>query len=249
MNMDLNIVNRALFDAGQNTLSDEDITGQNTVYRICKAYYLTAFLEALSEVEWVGGRKRTRLARTGRPLTRDRRYRFAYDMPFDCAKPIELQDNEFFLVEDRLILTGAPDAELLYVSNGKVLRTIAAAVNGEPGDLPDMEYLSAGQPGLDPDVTLWAGEPEDIPDELPPDPEPVDDYPDYTAPGYEPKFYEYIEKSLAARLSMKLSAQPELHNLLLQEALFIKREAVDASRSARAAKINGNRWWTDEMGN
>jgi hypothetical protein len=249
MNMNLDIVNRALFDAGQSPLGDGDIAGKNTAYLACKAYYLAAFLEALSEVEWVGGRKRARLALTGRPLALDRRYRFAYDAPFDCAKPIELQGNEFFLAEDRLILADVPRAELLYVSNGKVLRPIAAAVNGGPGELPETEYLSAGQPGLEPDVTLWAGEPDDILDELPPDPEPADDYPDYIALGYEPKFYEYVEKSLAAKLSMKLSSQPELHSLLMQEAMLIKREAVDATRSARAAKIKGNRWWTEDMGN
>ena len=247
MNMDMGMVNRALFDAGQNTLSDEDADENNTVYRLCKAYYPSTFLEVLSEVEWVGGRRRERLVVTGRPLVRDRRYRFAYDLPFDCARPIELQHNAFFLAEDRLILTDEGDAELLYVSNGKILRPVAAASAGEPGDVPDEEYLTAGPPGTEPEVTFWPGEPEDILAALPEDPAPEEDFPDYRPPRYEPKFYECIEKSLAAKLAMKLSSQPELHTLLLQEALFIKQEAVNASRTARAARINGSPWWTEEL--
>lgn len=248
MNMDRDIVNRALFDVGQHPLYGEDGSEHNTTYELCKAFYISTFLEALSEVEWVGGRRWARLVRTGRPVIKDRRYRFAYDLPFDCARPIELQHNEYFMAEDRLILTDDRDAELLYVSNGKILRTIATAIAGEPGDMPAMEYLTAGQPDTEPEVTFWPGEPEHILDRLPEDPVLTDDYPDYRAPEYEPKFYEYIEKSLAAKFAIKLSEQPELHTLLLQEALFIKQEAVNASRTARAAKFNGSPWWTDQMG-
>jgi hypothetical protein len=248
MNMDLDILNRALFDAGQNTLSAEDAGEHNTVYRLCKAYYLSTFLEVLSEVEWVGGRRRERLVVTGRPVITDRRYRFAYDLPADCARPVELQDNAYFIVEDRLILSDEECAELLYVSNGKILRPVAAVSAGEAGDIPEAEYLTAGPPGTEPDVTLWPGEPADILAALPADPAPADDFPDYRAVRYEPKLYECIEKTLAARFAMKLSNQPELHQLLLQEAMLIKREAVNASRAARAAKTNGNPWWTDELG-
>jgi hypothetical protein len=248
MNMNQDIVNRALLDVGQSALTPLDAEEKNTSYKLCRQYYLDAFLEALSEVEWTGGRKRDRLARTGRPVLGDSRYRFAYDMPFDCAKPIELQDNEFFTVEDRIIYTDVPEAELLYVSNGKILRTVRAVTAGRPGDVPEAEYLSAGPPGTEPDVTLRAGRPADIPDEFPDDPVSPEDYPDFRMLEYEPKFYEYIEKSLAAKFSMKLSDQPALHVQLLQEALLSRQEAVNASRSRAAAKIKPVRWWTEELG-
>ena len=247
MNMDMGIVNRALLDAGQDALSGEDANENNTVYRLCKAFYISTFLEVLSEVEWVGGRRREKLVITGRPVIRDRRCRFAYDLPFDCARPVELQRNAFFLAEDRLILSDEGAAELLYVSNGKILRPVAAARAGEPGDMPDEEYLTAGPPGTEPDLTFWPGEPGDVRAALPEDPAPEEDFPDYRPPRYEPKFYECIEKSLAAKFAMKLSNQPELHTLLLQEALFIKAEAVSASRTGRAAKVNGSPWWTEEL--
>jgi hypothetical protein len=247
--MNRGIVNRALLDVGQTVLSDEDVRDKTTAYQVCKQYYIDTFLEALSEVEWTGGRKRARLVRTGRPILPDERYRFAYDMPFDCAKPIELQNNEFFTVEDRIIYTNVPDAELLYVSNGKVLRPVSVIRCGRPGDVPDMEYFTGGRPGdLSPfEVTLRAGGPRDILDELPEDPEPAEDFPDYRQLDYEPKFYEYIERMLAAKFSMKLTNQPGLHVQLLQEALLIKRDAVNATRSRRAAKLEPKQWWTEEV--
>ena len=247
MNMNLNIVNRALFAVGQNQLTEADISNKNAGYEIAKSYYISTFLEALSEVEWVGGRKRDRLVRTGRPVIKNDKYNYAYDMPYDCARPIELQNNEYYIVEDRLILTDDPQAELLYVSNGKVLRPIAI-VQMILGERPQGEYMTAGQPWTKPDFTLYAGGPADIKEELPKDPPPASDYPDYTELDYEPKFFEYIEKKLAAKFAMKLSDQPKLHTQLLQEALLVKQEAIDASRASRAAKANQNRWWSEELG-
>ena len=244
MNMNLDIVNRALFATGQNLITADE---ESSVYNLCKSYYLTTFLEALSEVEWVGGRKRDKLARTGRPVLNNHKYRFAYDMPFDCAKAIELQNNEYFIVEDRLILTDALDAELLYVSNGRILKPIKTAVM-ELGMLPEHEYFSAGPPGTKQDYTFYPSGPVDIEGEMPEDPEPDSDYPDYIALDYEPKFFEYIEKKLAAKLAMKLSDQPKLHKMLFDEALLVKQEAIDASRASRGAKVKEDDWWASELG-
>jgi len=254
MDMRRDIINRALYEAGQNPLGDADIKAKNDNYQLCAAYYLAAFLEALTEVEWTGGRKRAKLVRTGRPLVRNRQYRFAYDMPYDCARPIELQDNEYFVVEGRLIITDAPKAELLYVSNGKTLRPIAAASAGTPFDAlspeADMEYLTAGQPWTKPDATFYPGSPADIgvTGSLPEDPPPAGDYPDYVQLDYEPKFFEYVEKKLAAKFAVRMTENPGLHDRLFQEAMFIKQEAIDASRASRAAKVKENPWWGDEMG-
>ena len=272
MNMNLDIVNRALYTAGHETLDDLTIgiaDKKDAVYNLCKSFYLSTFLEALSEVEWVGGRKRCKLALTGMPVLKNQKFRFAYDMPFDCAKAVELQENEFFIVEGRFILTDVEDAQLLYVSNGKVLKQIAA-ITMKPGDIPEHEYLSAGPLNTEPDYVLYPGDILDLPfvgenghwwinqkdtgvssseeAPLPEDPEPDCDYPDYIALDYEPKFFEYIEKKLAAKFAMKLTDQPQLHQRLLQEALLVKQEAIDASRSSRAAKIKEDKFWGDELG-
>ena len=269
--MDIDLVNRALLNVGQYPLTGEDIGEKNANYVLCRNYYLAAFLEALSEVEWTGGRKRERLVHTGKSVLKNPDYPFAYDLPFDCAKPVELQDNAFFIIEDRLLYTGIADARLLYVSNGKILRNTKAVSAGRPGSVPEMEYLTAGEPGSMPGVILRAGGPGDflwfgpgapyplgrvpegweeeagIPLPLPDDPGADGDFPDYRLLEYEPKFYEYIEKTLSARFAVKVSDQPDLRMRFLQEAMLVKREAVNASMSRAAAKAKPVAWWTEEM--
>jgi hypothetical protein len=250
MNMNPALVNRALLDVGHNPLTEQDIHDKNTNFDLCKRYYLETFLEALSEVSWTGGRKRAKLVRTGRPNLLPRDYRYAYDMPFDCSRPIELQGNEYFVVEDRLIYTNADKAELLYVSNGKIMRPVAV-LKSTLGGVPDMEYITAGPPGTDHRVIFRAGRPADILLSLPEDPtfeELGEDFPDYRPLEYEAKFYEYVEKMLAAKFAMKLSNQPQLKVQMLQEALLIKQEATKTSLGQRAAQVNPARLWKEELG-
>jgi hypothetical protein len=277
--MDTGLVNRALLNVGQYPLTEEDTREKNANYVLCRNYYLDTFLEALSEVEWTGGRKRERLMLTRRQALKNREYRFAYDLPFDCAKPVELEGNAFFVIEGRLLYTDLERAELLYVSNGKTLPPGEPVWAGTPGSAPDTEYLTAGEIGSGlPEVILRAGGPKDFlwfgpkdpelypgapwPDGRVPDgweesggiPLPLrentgtgEDFPGYRSVEYEPKFYEYVEKTLSARFAMKLSDQPALHIQLLQEAMLVKREAVSASMSLRAAKAKPVPWWTEEV--
>jgi hypothetical protein len=221
--------------------------------------------------------KREKLMPTGRPALKNRGFRRAYDLPPDCAKPAELQGNAFFEAEGRLLYTDADGAELLYVSNGKILPPDAAASAGKPGSVPGPgeEYLSAGEIGSVPGVILRAGGPGDflwygsqeyegapwpdghvpegwdegagIPLPLPEGGGKGEDFPGYRLLEYEPKFYEYVEKSLSARFAMKLSDQPGLRLQFLQEAALVKREAVNASMSRRAAKAAPAAWWTEGM--
>jgi hypothetical protein len=256
MNMDMNLVNRALLNIGNFPLSDTDRADNNTTFVLAKHFYLETFLEALSEAEWTGARKRARLVLTGRPIVKNDEYCFAYDMPYDCAKPIELQNNEYFEVEDRIIYTHVKKAELLYVSNGKVLRRIKSIRPPRDGEIPDMEYFTCGGAGDLPGVTLCAGGAADLPKAIPQGAVEVmpledvvtDDYPDYAALQFEPKFYQYIENMLSAKFAMKLSSDPNLSNNLLQKAMLIKDEAYRTSMSNKAAKENGDAWWGDELG-
>jgi hypothetical protein len=170
-------------------------------------------------------------------------------LPYDCARPLEIQKNEYFIVEGRFLLSDVEKAELLYVSNGRVLRpdiTIVSA--GRPGELHELEYISCGPPGTEPDFTIRAGRPADIQDVLPETPVPDEDYPDYISLEYEPKFYQYIELMLAAKFAVKQSANPNLHALLLQEAMVIKQEAITSSRGNHAARQKPGRFWSEEYG-
>jgi len=248
MNMDRGLVNRALAYVGDWVLTDQDIADKNTNYETCKLFYLQTFLEALSEVSWTGGRKRAALVLTGLPHVPNQ-YSYVYDLPYDCAKPIELQDGEYFVVEGRFLMTDKAQAELLYVSNGRALRPDVTIVSaGKPGDIQELEYISAGPPGTAPDFTLYPGTPADILKALPATPEPREDYPDYVRLEYEPKFYQCCELLLAAKFAVKNTDNPQLHVLLMQEAMAIKREAVNASGSAKAARQKPAGFWSEEFG-
>ena len=248
MNINWNLVNRAMLLSGQFSLTEEDKTERNATFVLVKQFYLATILESLSEVDWTGGRKRAFLMGTGIPHKNNTRFRFAYDMPFDCAKPLELENNEYFLVEDRFIYTDQKHAILLYISNGKVLRPVPLISGGRPADVMDMEYLGAGRP---PDkaefTTIHSGHPEDILDFIP-DEEEAEDYPDYQMPVYEHKFYQYVENMLAAKCAMHLSNQMELHARLLQQAMMIKAEAIETSLGSSAAEQNPRKWWLEDLG-
>jgi len=248
MNMNRGIVNRSLALVGDWVLTEQDIADKNTNYQTVKLFYLQTFLEALTEAAWTGGRRRVKLVPTGLPCLPNQ-YRFTYDLPYDCAKPIELQNTAYFAAEGRFLMTDQEKAELLYVSNGRRLRPDVAAISaGKPGDIQELEYITAGPPGTRPDFTVRAGRPGDIREQLLETPEPSEDYPDYVQLEYEPKFYQYIELILAAKFAVKNTEKPDLHMLLMQEAMAIKKEAVNASGSGKAARQKPKGFWSEEFG-
>jgi hypothetical protein len=245
MKIDLSLANRALARIGVDPLTHSDREGQTLRWRTIKDAYLQTILEALSEVDWTGGRKRRRLMLTGVPheLTG---YSFVYDLPIDCARPLELRDGAYFVIENRMLATDQERAQLLYVTTGKFFAPVFLVSGGKPGEVPEEEYLSAGRPWDEAEVVLRAGKPGDGPFVVPARPD--EDYPEHRPPQYEPKFYEYAERALAARLSSLLAKDQRLHSQLLQEALLIRQEAVTASMGAAAAKLKPQQWWKEELG-
>jgi hypothetical protein len=223
MNIDRDLSNRALMRIGQEPLNDADKVQDTVKWRTLKQFYLQNFLEALTELAWTGGKKRARLilvdAEAIENLTP---YQFMYYMPDDCARALEVQDNEYFVVEGAFLCTNVADAVLLYITNGKV---------------PEVP--------VEPDEPEEPAEPEE-PDE-PVEPAEPDDFPNYSPPDYEPKFYEYVETMLAAKMAVKFSNDPKVYATLLQSALFLKTEAIKTSMSSSAAKIKSVPWWTEEI--
>jgi hypothetical protein len=249
MNIDRNLVNRALLVAGRMPSSEWEEEGSANNAMI-KEFYLSTFLEALSEISWTGGRRRKFLMKTGVPHIQNTGFRFTYDLPLDCARPVELRDKEYFVVEDRFLYTEQERADLLYITNGRIQPAVPMVSGGRPGDIPGGEYFSGGRPGdaADEDVTLYGGRPGDITEAIPPDVKPDEDYPEYQMPRYESKFYQYVENMLAAKFALKLSENPALHGQLLQQAYMIKQEAVNASLSVSAGPVKPNKWWGEELG-
>jgi hypothetical protein len=174
-----------------------------------------------------------------------------YDLPLDCAKPLELQENAYFVIEGRYLYTNQDRAELAYVSNGRGIAPAVKISGGGSRTAYEHPYLHGGMPGTKPRVIIHGGGSKaadytkraaEIAPRL------AEDFPAYRQVMAEPKFYAYLEKALAAKYAMKLADRPELHRALLEEAMIAKEEAIAASRSSVAAKKNGEGWWAERLG-
>jgi len=263
MKMNLNMVNRAMYFAGllQETESvgmelhstdDKDNPDKKYWYDFCKALYFSTFLEALSEVPWTMGRRRKRLLRTMLPHG-DSGFLYTYNLPYDCARPVELSGHSPYIIEGKFLCTDAAEAELLYVSDGRIIPRDAFFERVTITELAEGKYDLILSPGyLDewdiPVDFMIAGGPKDITDDAEEVIRPYEDYPDYSPPRYEPKFDEYLEMMIAAKFAVKNTQQPRLHDTLMQKAMLIKQEAVNSTRSITADKDKPSKDWADRLG-
>ena len=119
MNLDFALVNRALMNLGMEPLTSEDAAKENDAWKTAKDYYLSTMLEALAQVEWTSAKRRRELAPAQTRVRRHPDFAYVYDLPLDCAKPVELDGHEYFEVEAGLLYANARPARLLYVSNGR----------------------------------------------------------------------------------------------------------------------------------
>jgi hypothetical protein len=264
MNMDIELVNRAQYyagllkedeDGGMTPLAarDRDDPKRKYLYDFCRSLYLATFLEALSEVPWTMGRRRGRLFKTTLPHGRSD-YRFVYGLPYDCARPVEAsgKPGKFpYAIDGGFLCTDAEKAELLYVSDGKIIPRDTEFEYVSAADFAEGRYDFVLSPGH---VNEWdvppgfaaSGSPEEFSGAEAS--RPYEDYPEYSPPRYEAKFYEYLEMALAAKLAVKNVAQPRLHDTLMQKAMIIKQEAVAATKSVAADKDRPSPWWADRLG-
>ncbi|MDR2184993.1 MAG: hypothetical protein LBO80_04920 [Treponema sp.] len=250
MDIDLKLVNRALLNAGHEPINEADINAGNPNVRLARAYYLETLREAFSELAWTGSKRRAVLAES-RSRGNASPYAFIYDLPIDCAKPLELQENAYFEIEGRYLYTDREKAELAYVSDGRgIIQTVKISGGGSRTRYAH-PYLHGGSSHTRPQVVIhgggsdeadYAARAAEIAPRL------AEDFPEYRRMQAEPKFWAYVEKMLSAKYAMKLAGRPELHRLLLEEAAVIREEAAAASRSSAAAKKNAAAWWADRLG-
>jgi len=260
MNMSLDIVNGARYSAGllresgeerMKLLSREDkfYPELKELYEVCKSVFLKTFLEALSEVPWTMGRKRKRLLRTRLPHG-DSGFAFTYNLPYDCARPVELSGKDYYVIDGDFLCTDAQNAELLYVSNGKRLPLDTVFERTSVTDYARNNYDVVLSPGridewdipVDFTVSLRI---DDLSKERPSGSD--EDYPEYQPPRYEQKFYEYLEMMMAAKFAVKNTEQPRLHDTLTQKALLIKQEAVKSTKGIATGKEVPSPWWSDRI--
>jgi hypothetical protein len=138
--IDRDVANRALLDIGDEMLTDGDIAQNNLKWRVIKEYYLTTVTTALSSVPWTMGKRRE-------PLTKEEEavnyspYRYRYALPVDCVRPLEIQGNHFFVIEDNYLRTDLDGAALLYITDGKRTAPLTGTV-AAGHDYPDYDDVT-----------------------------------------------------------------------------------------------------------
>lgn len=219
MNLNFDVVNRAFTRIGEEPITEKDKEDKNLKWNLAKNFYLVTILEALSTTPWTSSQKHAVLE-----LSEEEnytKYQYAYKLPLDCAKPLELQDNSYYQVIGKILYADIPNAVLRYVSNfKKVIKE-----NNPEEDIPET------------DIEIQT---EEIIEE---------DYPEYAEIIGDVKFWEYIELRMASKLALKLSGDMNLYNVLYAEARLIENEAIAASKSNAYAKKNGNNWWLNDVNN
>ena len=150
MNIDRELANRIFLDIGEEMATDGDASQETLKWRVLKEYYLSTMISAVSSIPWINGKLRKALTKIDAVLpgaaNPDNKtvnyspYRFMYELPVDCARPLEIQGDYFYVIENGKLLTDRDDAALLYVTNGKV--SVPLAGHDYPGyNLPEMEPL------------------------------------------------------------------------------------------------------------
>lgn len=114
------IANRALEAAGQERLTDGDISTNSARWRLIKDNYLSIILSTLNKTTWTSRLKRARLQEADRETTENLTdYSYMYVLPYDCEKPEQLKEDGLYIVEGRYLYTDEANAVLIYVSNEK----------------------------------------------------------------------------------------------------------------------------------
>ena len=245
MNINHEIVARAMNKAGQEPLTDQEWADQkNTRYRLIYQFYLETILETLSQTDWTSQKKRAKLDFTEEEENIST-WTYMYDLPIDCAKCCSLNSEMDFVVEDGFLYTEDSEAVLLYISNGA--RANYNFVIADPQPTANTDFDAKGYSYYDEEKKLYiraysyteGTEYYVISDE---------DYNFYDDFNPDPLLSEYIETRLASKIVLKLSGDSQLYQLLYSEAQIMENKAVKASEAHSKNREKGNRYWSDILG-
>lgn len=245
VNIDRDLVNRALAKAGQERLTEEDIENDAVLWRLAKEFYLPTILETLANTEWTSQIKRVRLEKPEEETEEAENfteYSHKYFLPDDCAKPIEIFGQDEYSVEARFLYTDRDEAVLVYVTDGKRSPYVLADPAPTEETFPEGEFYTLdGETGeytlaeeFIPETEYWMISP--------------DDYPEYREFKPDALLSEYLETRLAAKMVLKITGNSTLYQLLFSEANIMEARAVQASMAHSHSKETGHEWWMDTIG-
>lgn len=237
MNVNFDIVNRALTRLGEEAITEKDKEEQTLKWKLCKGFYLQTILESLATTPWTSSQKHAVLEKIENDNYTE--YQYAYALPADCAKPIQLKNNEYYIVIGDVLYTDQEDAILRYVSNFK--KEIKETPEEDNIEVINDEIIDDE---IIPDIPENETPEEELPEEII-----EEDYPEYNDIVGDVRFWEYIELRLASKLALKFSGEMSLYSTLFNEAKVIEQEAITASKNLGFAKKNGNNWWLKDVNN
>lgn len=243
MNINVDIVARALNKAGEEPLTKEEIENKKgTRWRLIKDLYLANILEMLSSVAWTSQKRRVKLERSEEENLST--YSYMYELPIDNAKPVGLNSEKEYLVEGDFLYTEDPEPILCYITNYfrgnfKFQEALPQPISqAEVETAPyyvkdeDGEFVNASI--YDEEITYYTRVEED--------------YSFYADPKFDPILEEAVATKLAAKLVLKLTGNMNTYQMLYQEAMIMENRAQKASMAHGHNKGKGERLWGDQLG-
>lgn len=247
MNIDRNLVNRAMEKAGEDPITDEEWTNGSNRTKLIKDVYLSIILSALAESDWTSQKKRTQLqvVRDEENLTN---YQYMYLLPIDCAKPVALLNEGEYLCEGEYLYTNTDNAILVYVKNyftgiRKYEYTLA---NPQPTEdtFNDGEYFIYDEEikSYITAISYTEGAVYYTREVI------EEDYNYYDTPKFDAILEDYIVCILASNIVLKLTGDAAKYQLLFSEARIIENKAIKNTVAQGHNKDKGNPYWGDILG-
>lgn len=249
MNIDRSLVARAFIKAGEEPITDEEWEeGTSNRVRAVKDLYLALLLESLASYDWTSQKKRVRLEKwdpeieetinDGENLTG---FAFAYPLPADCAKVVQINDNKPYIVEGAFLYTDEDNAVLLYIKNYFTGQYQFAQVENASAEDFDKYYVKdengnyeKATGSFDNSVTYYVVV--------------ENDYNFYDNPVLDPTLAAYFECRIAASIALKLTGGADKYQMLYNEAQLIANNAQKKSAEQARNRTHGNPWWTEQLG-
>lgn len=241
MNIDRDLVSRAMIKIGEEPLVEADVTNDSAKWRYVKELYLATIKETLSSTDWTSQIKRKVLAEAADMGTPDSLY--SYYLPEDCCKPIALASGYDYDVEGRILYTDDKEAELVYVSDGYTGLPTYEEADPQPTSETFSEgtyYVLDDEGNYTQAETFAEGTTYYVVAE--------EDYPGYDELEQDPLLEDYLATRLAAKLALKMSGDKSLYQLLYSEAAIMERRAAQLSLAHAHNKDRGNPYWGDVLG-
>ena len=149
MNIDRELVSRALQDIGEEPLADGDVKSNSSRWLSMKNFYVPTIREILAGCDWTSRKVRKALVGTDAENLPDG-MSLAYTLPVDCVRPVSLSCGKEFIVEGAVLYCNVGNAVLLYISDGRIFD---AAKYRDTDDFPEYEPLQM-DPKLEQTVEL-----------------------------------------------------------------------------------------------